>query len=244
MRIKAFAVKLSLLLLSGIASSGAYADVLVAGDTPCPSGYSLLSPAEARENLAAACGAIGTWDIVRLAEGGSISGSGYGCAVFDDDWRPLGASLCQAPQVFTTTPGDGTCLYYGVSSVSYLNAKAHQAAACSVLGTWYVTRLGGGGSMSGPGYGCALFASDPRGMGASLCASFHYVEVPGDTSCTPGMRLITPDDARARSAQVCPLLGYWDIVRLAGTGSMSGPGYGCAVFDHDTRALGASLCTW
>lgn len=64
----------------------------------------------------------------------------------------------------------------------------------------------------------------------------------GET-CPTGFRHVTAEVAGAASALLCPLLGQWDIVRLANGGSMSGPGYDCTVFDSDTRALGGSLCT-
>lgn len=64
-----------------------------------------------------------------------------------------------------------------------------------------------------------------------------------DGVCSSGFDLITPAEARTREDELCAMLGPWYIVRLANGGSMSGPGYGCQVFDQDARGLGASLCT-
>jgi len=36
----------------------------------------------------------GSWAIVRLADGASISGSGYQWTIMEDDPRPLGGKLC------------------------------------------------------------------------------------------------------------------------------------------------------
>jgi len=70
----------------------------VSGDGQCGAGYQLLSAELAETNKTVnkqACDAIGQWDIVRLAGGGSISGKGYQCKVFRTDTRTLGASLCE-----------------------------------------------------------------------------------------------------------------------------------------------------
>ncbi len=64
-----------------------------------------------------------------------------------------------------------------------------------------------------------------------------------DGTCSQGFDLITPNEARERTAELCDMLGTWYIVRLANGGSMGGSGYGCTVFDNDTRGMGASLCT-
>jgi len=46
----------------------------------------------------------------------------------------------------------------------------------------------------------------------------------------------------SHNAEACAALHQWDIVRLVGMGSMSGPGYGCKTFEEDTRGMRASLC--
>lgn len=66
--------------------------------------------------------------------------------------------------------------------------------------------------------------------------------VAGDYSCTDGSRLVTTDEARARTAEMCDLLDTWDIVRLGPNGAMGGSGYGCVILDDDDRTFGASLC--
>ncbi len=64
------------------------------GDGQCPSGYALATPQEARTDQTSACGVLGTWEIARLADGGSMDGSGYDCKIRDSDTRELGHSLC------------------------------------------------------------------------------------------------------------------------------------------------------
>jgi len=144
--------------------------VRVTGDMPCPSGYVPASAQEARANVNAICGQLGTWDIVRLAGGGSIDGPGYGCGIRDNDSRGLGHSLCKKANQFTVSTGDGYCpSSYTVASP--LVARANANAICGQLGTWYIARLSGMGSMDGPGYGCTIRDSDTRGLGHAVCKS-------------------------------------------------------------------------
>jgi hypothetical protein len=77
--------------------------------------------------------------------------------------------------------------------------------------------------------------------GNTLALDFKAV-VGKDGQCPSGYVLATPDDARANQQQACQVLGAWYIVRLAGGGSMDGPGYNCKIRDKDERALGGSLC--
>jgi hypothetical protein len=217
-------------------------DIEVSGDSPCPSGYSLISPAEAQESQTQLCGMLGPWDIVRLGGGGSMDGPGYGCGIRTADARELGQSFCKAPTSFADQGQDRVCTG-GYKTVSYLTANAYRSSICPLLGTWDIARLGDGGSMDGIGYGCGIRATDGRGLGNSVCAKYLFREVDDDVPCPSGFRYMTPDEARSRVSQLCGTLGTWDIIRLAGGGSMDGPGYGCGVRDLDTRSLGNSLCT-
>ncbi|WP_223635688.1 hypothetical protein [Corallococcus sp. EGB] len=213
----------------------------VPGDTACPSGYTLASPEEARANAAALCGQLGTWDILRLANGGSMDGPGYGCGVRTYDNRALGGSVCKLVGTASTAVGDGVCPS-GLTLVSPLVARTNPSGFCSVLGTWDIVRLANGGSMDGPGYGCGIRDFDSRPLGNTLCAQLSFVTVAGDKPCTPGTALLSPQEARARQSEACAALGTWDIARLAGGGSMDGPGYGCGIRDWDTRTTGNALC--
>ncbi|MBL8916849.1 MAG: serine/threonine protein kinase [Archangium sp.] len=59
-------------------------------------------------------------------------------------------------------------------------------------------------------------------------------------TCSRGF--VTVAEARAHAQRLCALLEQWDIARLAGGGSMDGPGYQCKVRERDPRDLGVSLC--
>lgn len=64
----------------------------------------------------------------------------------------------------------------------------------------------------------------------------------GDGVCPTNANLLTYDEAKADTQNVCAKLGLWYIARLAGGGSMDGPGYNCKIRRQDTRKLGNSLC--
>ena len=82
----------------------------------------------------------------------------------------------------------------------------------------------------------------------SLCAAsgqalaFDVKVVQGDGSCPTGRTLLGLAQATANQQDVCKVLGEWYIARLAGGGSMDGPGYGCKIRPADERSLGHSLC--
>ncbi|GHG62197.1 hypothetical protein [Comamonas sp. JC664] len=213
----------------------------VLGDTSCPSGYTLASPEEVRDNASTVCGMLGAWDIARLANGGSMDGPAYGCTIRTYDARGMGNSVCKQVQQFTEVLGDGSCPA-GLTLVSPLVARASQSDICSQLGTWDIVRLANGGAMDGPGYGCGIRDLDTRTMGNTLCAQMTFTEVLGDTPCPPGTALLSPTEAEARQSEVCALLAPWDVARLAGGGAMDGSGYGCGIRYWDTRSLGNALC--
>ncbi len=211
------------------------------GDSACPSGYSLATSAEAQANKTAICSKLGTWDITRLAGGGSMDGPGYGCGIRNVDTRGLGHSVCKKAVQFERGVGDNVCPS-GFTTANPMVARANSAAMCAKLGTWDIARLAGGGSMDGPGYGCTIRDSDTRGLGHTACAQLDFMRAVGDKPCPAGSALISPQEARARQAELCSKLGTWDIARLDGGGSMDGSGYGCTIRDSDTRGLGHALC--
>jgi hypothetical protein len=59
----------------------------------CPQQH--VTVAEARANADRLCPLLDEWDIVRLADGGSMDGRGYKCKVHEHDQRSLGFSLCR-----------------------------------------------------------------------------------------------------------------------------------------------------
>lgn len=76
---------------------------------------------------------------------------------------------------------------------------------------------------------------------ASPAAAFDFRKVDGQR-CPRGDVMVSFAEASRHSNRVCSRLGEWEIVRLAGGGSMDGRGYGCKRRRNDTRALGAVLC--
>lgn len=76
----------------------------------------------------------------------------------------------------------------------------------------------------------------------SANAESPFKVVTGDGECPSGYSLATPQEARAEQQNACKVLDTWYIARLAGGGSMDGPGYNCKIRDRDDRNLGHSLC--
>jgi len=70
-------------------------DHFVVGTTEnCPQGYQHMTFDEAQSNAQQVCETLGTWDIARLADGGSMDGPGYDCKIRESDDRELGHSIC------------------------------------------------------------------------------------------------------------------------------------------------------
>ncbi len=164
--------KLSTTDISGVIQLYGARVVKVNGDTPCPSGYVIATPEDARANSSQACGKLNMWDIVRLTGSGSMNGSGYGCNVSNLDSGSLGHTLCKNPStnVFVRATGDSPC-GPNRTLLTPQEAEARKNEVCGLLGTWDIVRLEGGGSMNGPGYGCTVNTWDTRGMGHALCKS-------------------------------------------------------------------------
>lgn len=72
-------------------------------------------------------------------------------------------------QEFIASNKDGVCpAGYKLATPQLARSKVQKA--CGVLGTWYIARLAGGGSMDGRGYQCKIRDKDTRGLGNSLCS--------------------------------------------------------------------------
>jgi hypothetical protein len=82
----------------------------------------------------------------------------------------------------------------------------------------------------------------PRDRAPALSFDVDAIRPVDGTACPGGQTLVSVAEAAAHRDAVCAKLGPWDIVRLAGGGSMDGPGYHCGTRDHDDRSLGAVLC--
>lgn len=97
-RLLAVALFLPLAAFPGVAS--ALDLTKVPGDGTCPAGSKLLSIVDATANQDAACKALGANDIVRLAGGGTFSGSTYKCKIIASDPRTVAATLCVKQRVY------------------------------------------------------------------------------------------------------------------------------------------------
>ncbi|MCI0555112.1 MAG: hypothetical protein L0287_29545, partial [Anaerolineae bacterium] len=141
------------------------------GDYSCPGGYTLATYSDAVNDTDLICSALDTWDIARLAVGGSFDGPGYGCGFRSFDERSFGHSVCKpgsSVPTFTRGIGDYSCPI-GYTLATYAEATDYADQICSVLDTWDIARLGDGGSFDGPGYGCGFRSFDERSLGHSVC---------------------------------------------------------------------------
>lgn len=87
----------SLVCAAGASAQTAYTQV--AGEV-CPSGQRHVELWEVKKDAEAACAVLAPWDIVRLANGASLSGNGYQCGVKENDTGKLGHALCvKAPEL-------------------------------------------------------------------------------------------------------------------------------------------------
>lgn len=146
------------------------------------------------------------------------------------------------PAAPTVSVVEGEVCPAGTALATLEEASALAEAGCGELGWWYIARLALGGSISGPGYGCGVFADDTRALGHAVCVEADFTLFAGDRACPAGFAEVDPVSAVANLETLRAMLGPWDIVRLAGGGSMDGRGYGSTVRDDDPRALGATLC--
>ncbi|CAM4158231.1 alpha-xenorhabdolysin family binary toxin subunit A [Pseudoalteromonas byunsanensis] len=69
----------------------------------------------------------------------------------------------------------------------------------------------------------------------------EYVK-PGET-CPNDLRHVTLEEVKENTHKYCEMIGRWSIVRIGDGASISGRGYGCPVFENDTRGMGETICT-
>ncbi|MGI2259803.1 glycosyl hydrolase family 18 protein [Shewanella sp. GXUN23E] len=131
----------------------------------------------------------------------------------------------------------------GSIHVNVSEAQANKEAICNELGDWYISRLGNQAGIFGKGYGCLIKTNQTQGMGESICKTVQKVS---NSDCPSGTEHVTYEEANDAShgdkANLCNMLGRWEITRLSAQASMDGSGYGCGSSGYDLRTLGSSLC--
>ena len=65
---------------------------------------------------------------------------------------------------------------------------------------------------------------------------------PGDYSCDAESRLASTSFVQRNRAALCNGLQDWDVARLSGQASLSGPAHNCEIRLNDTRRLLKSVC--
>lgn len=83
--------------------------------------------------------------------------------------KAIGTLTISTPQPsYSRGDGDNSCPA-GSTLATYADALANTDLICSMLDTWDIARLEGGGSFDGPGYGCTFRSFDDRSLGNSVC---------------------------------------------------------------------------
>ncbi|WP_437646922.1 hypothetical protein [Sorangium sp. So ce362] len=122
---------------------------------------------------------------------------------------------------------------------------------CNELPYSGVFRIADGNSMDGPWNNCQQNAEDTRELDYILCKPNYelfdigettFAAVRGGGQCLEGFEHVDFATVSAYSAEICTHVGYWGIARIAGGGSIDGPGYGCGFRATDSRELGDSIC--
>lgn len=80
-------------------------------------------------------------------------------------------------------------------------------------------------------------------LSASPAAMALDVTIVSGQTCPSGSRLMTFQEAQTEQNKICHSMGQWFIGRLAGNGSIDGPGYNCQIRPSDDRALTNAVCT-
>lgn len=147
-----------------------------------------------------------------------------------------------APFAPTISVVEGESCPAGTALATVEEAEALAAVGCRVIETWSIARLALGALMGGPGYTCQIISDDPRPLGHAVCVEADFTLFAGDGTCPGGYAEVDPISAAANLGELRSLLGGWDIVRLAGGGSLEVWGNGSLIRDTDARALHTTLC--
>jgi hypothetical protein len=78
-------------------------------------------------------------------------------------------------------------------------------------------------------------------LAASPALAFDAIVVAGK-ACPANTTQVTYAEAQANQQELCHKMGEWFIARVAGGGSIDGPGYQCRMRPNDQRDLGHILC--
>lgn len=137
----------------------------------------------------------------------------------------------------------------GLRSPTFSEVSNNKAAICSILLEWDIARIGGGGSLSGFGYQCGLFATDTRALGDSICTNLaeEYTILTLDLflsntgSCPSNSRLATTEEISASQDIICSGLGKNYAAALANNSSLDIK-YNCTVTSSNQAQFTNAIC--
>lgn len=148
----------------------------------------------------------------------------------------------------TVTNTDGVCPD-NANLLSYYDAKADQSNICKKLGTWYIARLAGGGSMDGPGYNCKIRQQDTRKLGNSLCKQQYSAAVTKGQAITsadmtnaqpwPPLDIYRPSGSQGADHQDLAAFAWLNFIALSAPAGQRGNSQGS--FSDSGNQAGATL---
>ena len=138
-------------------------EVKIVEGTLCPSNYIYVNKEEVQANKEEICSMIPKWGITRLSNGASLSGTGYGCIIKENDTGTLGESVCKKVHLF---PSQSCESGYHPLTIRDINENNN---VCNMISEWSIVRLAGQASYKGSGYGCTTEAYDLGQLGEVLC---------------------------------------------------------------------------
>jgi len=152
----------------------------------CPANYIQATYGQALTYRSQICSAIGTWDIVALQGGGSIRGSGYGCAVTQTETAGMGDIAC-VPLSYITP-----------ATITVVNADENVCSSCQSLitsaeaSTYYTSipigttaRIAGGSSIERTStWGFTVISHDTVSRSSQICAAIPRAGCPTSSYLT------------------------------------------------------------
>ncbi|MCV2883315.1 hypothetical protein OE749_01220 [Aestuariibacter sp. AA17] len=164
---------------------------LYADQETCPAGYTLAPVPKTQAQREAICDVhMNDWDIARLSDNHSISGSGYQCEVVENDSRTLGHAICEPAHEIAL---EGDMCPSGYEHITKAEVSANPSKYCAMLPATGHALLADAFSLSGTAGHCDI---NPIDDGVNQV-------VDGETYTAP-MSLCAPSN-RVKKVADCPV---------------------------------------
>lgn len=130
----------------------------------------------------------------------------------------------------------------GYHYISYNDLNTNINMICPLLSEWSISRIQGGGSVDGNGYGCKDRLNDPRNLAQAVCikTKITSVRIEDGKDCSSGYDVILYREAAANYKQICSHIGAQQTLRIGYQGSIQGGS--CQVNAWSDQSLSKVLC--